>query len=231
MNRRWGLWFAGIFVIALLALLPIRLAIAGIADAGFTARQAAGTIWYGRIGELMVKGRRLGTFEAAVDPFSLVAGTARIRFNRMDDPQGILTGTLLSGTADGVEGLNGRIGGNGLFGSIPLEAIDAKDLDVRFKGGRCAKAGGRLKAILATPIPGLGSTELAGSPRCEGERVRFNLTAPSGQGGLEFYVTAQGRYRAWLRIAGVAPDTGAALAAAGFRQGAEGLVMSAEGRW
>ena len=231
MNRRWALWVTVIFLIALIALLPIRLAIAGITDAGFTARQAAGTIWYGRIGELMVKGRRLGTFEAAVDPVALLFGTVRISFNRMDDPQGTLTGALLTGGPSGVEGLTGRVAANGLFSSIPLDAIDAQALDVRFEDGRCTKAGGRLKAVLATPIPGLASTELAGAPRCEGERVRFTLTAPSGQGGLEFYVTAQGRYRAWLRIGGVPPETGAALAAAGFRQGGEGLVLSAEGRW
>lgn len=231
MNPRWGLWFGGVFALAMFALLPIRLAVAGIADVGFTARQAAGTIWYGRIGELMYRDRRLGTFEAAVDPIALLTGTVRMTLNRMDDPQGPLTGVLRSGGSVGVDTLDGRIGAAGLFGSIPLDAIEAQALTVRFKDGRCVRADGRIKAILATPIPGLASTELAGAARCEGERIRFNLTAPSGQGGLEFYVTGQGQYRAWLRLASVPPETGAALAAAGFRQSGDGLIMSAEGRW
>lgn len=231
MSRRWALFVTAIFLVTLFAFFPIRIAIAGIADAGFTARQAAGTIWYGRVGELMFHDRRMGTFEAAVDPVALLGGSVRMRFNRMDDPQGLLSGTLLSGGRDGVEGLDGRIGAAGLFGSIPLEAIEAQSLDIVFDGQRCVRAGGRMKAIFAIPIPGLASTELAGTPQCEGSRVRFNLAAPSGRGALEFYVSANGQYRAWLKIGTPPADAAAALAASGFRPSADGLIMSAEGRW
>lgn len=231
MTRRWAMFVVAIFLVTLFAFIPIRIAIAGITDAGFTARQAAGTIWYGRIGELMFRDRRLGTFEAAVDPLPLLAGTIRMRFNRMDDPQGPLTGTFVLGGDDGVVGLDGRIGAAGLFGSIPLEAIEVQSLDILFDGDRCVRARGRMKAILATPIPGLASTELAGSPQCEGTRVRLTLDAPSGRGGLEFYVAAHGQYRAWLRIGAPPPDAVGALTAAGFKQGADGMMMSAEGQW
>lgn len=231
MSRRWALLVAAVFFIALLAFFPIRIAVAGIAEAGFTARQAAGTVWYGRIGELMLRGRRLGTFEVEVDPVALLGGATRMRFSRMDDPQGLLSGTLLSGGRDGVEGLDGRIGAAGLLGSIPLEALEAQSLDIVFDGQRCVRAGGRLKAIFAFPIPGLASTELAGAPQCEGSRVRFTLAAPSGRGGLEFYVSADGRYRAWLKIGTAQADATAALTASGFRPSGDGLIMSAEGRW
>lgn len=231
MNRRWALWFAGIFVVGLLALMPLRLAVAGIADQGFSARQVAGTIWYGRIGELMFRSRRLGTFEVAVEPVPLLVGTVRAHFNRMDDPDGQLEGLLLRGGSSGVRGLDGRIAIAGLLGDLPVELFEAVDLTLVMSGGRCVAASGQARVTLAAPLPGIGATQLRGTLRCEGQRVRFRLADPSGQAALEFYLQGDGRYRAWLRIAGAPPETLADLALAGFRPTAEGLTMSAQGQW
>jgi len=84
MSRRLIFWFAGIFALGLLVLLPMRTVLGRLADQGFTARQVAGTIWYGRIGELTYHGRRLGTFEAAVDPLALLTGALKLNFHRLD---------------------------------------------------------------------------------------------------------------------------------------------------
>lgn len=231
MNRRWALWFAAILLIGLLALFPLRIAIAGVVEQGLTARQVAGTIWYGRIGELMFRGRRLGTFEVTVEPFPLLVGAVRARFNRMDDPNGQLEGVLLSGGASGVRGLDGRIAMAGMLGDIPVELFEATDLTLVMDDGRCVDASGQARVTLAIPVAGVGAAQLTGTLRCEGRRVRFRLADPSGQMSLEFYLQGDGRYRAWLRLAGAQPDVIADLALAGFRPSAEGLAISAQGQW
>ncbi|HYI42845.1 MAG TPA: hypothetical protein VD768_04400 [Sphingomicrobium sp.] len=57
MRRPWVPWLSGILAIALVGLFPLRVAL-GSSDLeriGFTARQVAGTIWYGRIGSLNLR--------------------------------------------------------------------------------------------------------------------------------------------------------------------------------
>lgn len=231
MSRRWTAWLGGIFLIGLVALIPLRLSLAGIAEYGFTARQVAGTIWYGRIGELMWHGRRLGTFEVRVEPLPLLFGGLRARFDRMDDPSGQLTGLLLLGGSRGVRGLDGRVAGAGLLGDLPIEHFEARDFSLVFAGGRCAEAAGMARIQLAAPMAALGAGQLSGTLRCEGRRVRFRLSDPAGQASLEFYLQADGRFRAWLRLLGTPPELAADLARAGFQPSAGGLVLSAQGEW
>lgn len=231
MNWRWATWFGGILLIGLLALFPLRIAIAGMADHGFTARQAAGTIWYGRIGELMLHHRRLGTFEVTVEPLPLLVGSQHIRLNRMDDPDGRLDGMLLFGRTVGVRDLNGKTGASGMFGDLPLETFEAQDIALAFRDGRCVEAEGLAKVLLSANLPGFNARQLSGTLRCEGERVRFRLADPQGAVSLEFYVRADGRYRAWLSVQGAAPQVAALLAGAGFRPGSGGMTLSSEGVW
>jgi general secretion pathway protein N len=230
MNRRLTFWFAGILALGLVALIPLRMALGGLADQGFTARQVAGTVWYGRIGELNFKSRRLGTFEVALDPLALLTGTVKLGFHRLDDPQGVLDGAVVSGANRGFRETSGRIAMAGLFGTLPLDAIEFDDVTVLFKGQNCAKAAGRVTVLLAAPLPGVDGVVLRGSPRCENRRVRFVLSTPSLSGKLEFYVRSSGDYRAWFHVRGAQPDQAASLMAAGFSQSSEGLMVSVDGK-
>lgn len=231
MRWRWAAWFAGILLLGLIALFPLRFALGPIEDRGFTARQVAGTIWYGRIGELMIREKRLGTFEVRVAPLPLLVGSSQVRFSRMGDPDGPLEGVLSYGASNGVRDLTGRIAAAGLLGALPIESIESTDVTLLFRDGRCAAASGQLRVTLAIPIPGDFARQLSGTLRCERERVRVRLADPSGVVSLEFYVTAEGRYRAWLRLAGVPPALSAGLALFGFNPSPEGLAMSVDGRW
>ena len=231
MRWRWAAWFGGILLLALIALLPLRFALGPLAERGFTARQVAGTIWYGRIGELMLRERRLGTFEVRVAPLPLLVGSSQIRFSRMGDPDGPLDGILSYGASKGVRDLAGRIAAAGMFDGLPIESIEPDDVTLLFRDGRCAEASGQLRVTLAIPIPGDLARQLSGTLRCEGERARFRLADPSGIVSLEFYITAKGRYRAWLRVAGASPALSAGLATFGFNASPEGLAMSVDGRW
>lgn len=230
MNRRLILWFAGILALGLVALIPLRMALGGVVDQGFTARQVAGTIWYGRIGELNFKSRRLGTFEVALEPLALLTGSVKLGFHRLDDPQGVLDGALVSGATRGFRDTSGRISVAGLFGTLPLDTIEFDKVSVLFKGQNCSKAAGRVTVLLAAPVAGVDGVVLRGSPRCENKRVRFVLSTPSLAGKFEFYVRSSGDYRAWFHVRGAQPDQAASLMAAGFSQSAEGLMVSVDGK-
>ncbi|MES2905277.1 MAG: type II secretion system protein N [Pseudomonadota bacterium] len=230
MTRRLILLFAGIVAISLLAFVPLRTAVGRIAEQGFTARQVAGTIWHGRIGELNFGTRRLGTFEVAVEPLALLAGGVKMNFHRLGDPQGSLNGTLVSGGERGLRDTTGRIGATGLFGALPVDAVQLDDVTLLFRGQECSAASGRVTVLLAAPIPGVDGVSLRGSVRCENRRVRFTLATLSGSGKLDFYVRSTGDYRAWFHVRGAQPDQAAILAAAGFTPSADGLMMSVDGK-
>ena len=229
MTRRWTLWFVTLLMLSLFALVPLRIAVGRLVDQGFTARQVAGTIWYGRIGELSLGRRRLGTFEVRLDPGPLLLGAVQLDFNRMDDPNGALDGTLVAGSARGIRSTSGRLAVAGLAGLLPLDTLQLDAVTILFRGGQCAAASGRISLLIAAPLPGLGGAQFQGAPRCEGERVRFVLAGPAGA-EVEFFVRANGELRAWLRLPPTDPAAAAALSAAGFRESAQGWMLSAESR-
>ena len=230
-NWRWMAWTGGIFLIALIALLPLRAVAGGLAERGFSARHIAGTIWYGRIDELMFKGRRVGTLDVQVEPLALLLGATRLRFSRIGDPDGELRGTLLLAGRQGVRGLSGRLAAAGMLGDLPLATFDFEELTLLFRGGRCVEAKGQIAVQSPLVVPGQPAPRLSGRLRCEGERVRARLSDPAGALSLEFYVGGNGRYRGWLTARGMAGDTIGQLEQAGFRPSATGMVLSTAGEW
>lgn len=230
MSRRWIYWFAGMLALGLIALLPLRIAMGRFEAMGFTARQVAGSIWYGRIGELSLRNHRIGTFEVALAPLALLTGAVKLDFRRLDDPQGVLDGALVAGASRGMRDTTGRIAAAGLFGALPIEAIELEDATLLFKGQRCARATGKARVLIASSLPGVDGVAFAGSPRCEGERIRFMLSTPSGAGRLDFYVRSSGEYRGWLHVRGADPSNASALAGAGFAASPEGMMLSVDGK-
>lgn len=233
MPRRWLVWTAGILALALVCLFPLRVALAmsDLERIGFTARQVAGTIWYGRIGELNLRSQPLGTFEVRLDPLALLFGTVAMRFDRLDDPDGVLQGQLIAGMSRGVKDGNGRIAVGEMFAPLPIEAIDLQQVTVLFRRGACIRSSGRITPIIASPIPGLSfGSGLTGSLQCDGNRARIVLVSPGGGERIEFYVNSQGAYRAWMTVREAAPEASVALALFGFRPSPEGLTLSVRGR-
>lgn len=230
MTRRWTIWVIGLFLIGLLLFLPLKTMIGRLADHGFTARQVAGTIWYGRIGELHLQGQRLGTFEVELSPLALLTGSVAMAFSRMGDPEGPLTGSLISGTRRGVRGTSGRVAVGGMFSSLPLDAIQFDDVTILFRDGDCVEARGRLTAF-AGVLPGTATGNgLTGTARCESSRVRLTMTSASGDQKVELLVRPDGGYRGWITVRDLAPEVGAALATAGFKPSSEGMMLSVDGR-
>ncbi|MFP5328526.1 MAG: type II secretion system protein N [Alphaproteobacteria bacterium] len=233
MNVRWAIWTIGIAALALVALFPLRLALAwsDFERIGFAARQVAGTIWYGRIGDLQLRSQPVGTLEVTLDPVALLVGSISMKFSRLDSPEGPLTGQLVVGRKRGIRSTSGRIPVGEIFTPIPVGAVELTDVTVLFRNGQCAEAGGRIAPILAAPIPGLQiNPGLSGAVECEGERARVRMESASGAERIEFYVRDSGDYRAWMTIRSSDPVMNSGLALFGFRPSADGLRLSVDGR-
>lgn len=233
MTKRWMIWVGAILLIALIALFPLRVAL-GISDLermGFTARQVAGTIWYGRIGELHLRSQPLGTFEGKLDPTALLLGNVSMRINRMDSPDGVLTGQLIAGFRRGLKDADGRVTVGAMFAPLPVEALELKGATLLFRNGRCAEAGGSVTPLIALPAPGLNlGLDFTGTLECNGDRVRVRSRSASGKEMFEFQADADGGYRAQISVSGATPQAAAALSLLGFRQSARGLTLSTQGR-
>lgn len=228
---RWLLWTSGIGLLALAILLPLRVALdlAGLDRLGFTARQVAGTIWYGRIGNLTLRSQDLGTFDVSVGPTALLLARLDMRFRRLDELHGALTGSVRSGWGvRGIEKLTGSITASQLFAPLPVARLDFQDTTILFRGGTCRTAEGTIVARLAVPASLAAiAGDFRGPVTCEGERVRAQLSSVSGRERIEFTVAASGRYRAWISVRRADLATATALRIAGFRDSPDGLSLSA----
>lgn len=233
MRWRWAIWFAGIAILAAIVLFPLRLAIS-LSDferIGFSARQVAGTIWYGRIGELHLKSQPLGTLEVSLNPMPLLIGNVSMRFNRMDSPDGPLAGTLVAGSRRGVVDATGRVALGDIFGRLPLAALELENVTVLFRNGRCVEAGGRIRPILSAPLPGITlDPGIAGTVGCDGDRASVRMRSPSGAETIGFTVGASGNYRAWISLRISRPDLAGALSIFGFRPSPQGMTLTVDGR-
>jgi general secretion pathway protein N len=234
MNWRWAVWTVGIGLIALLLLLPLRVALsaADLQQLGMSARQVGGTIWQGRIGELMLGRQLLGTFDVRLDPGALLLGRIAMPFERLDQVQGPLTGVLRAGgSLTGVERLNGAISAANLLGGAPIDALIFTDTTILFEGDRCAEARGRIAANLAVRFGPLALDRgFAGTVTCEGDRIRARLASQAGTEQVEFFVNASGRVRGWITIRSPLPGLDTLLSTYGFRTGSGGLTLPFETR-
>jgi len=233
MNWRWLAWLLGIALLALLALFPLRIALdaTDVTRAGLTARQVAGTIWYGRLGDLHLGNRPLGTFEVALNPAALLVGRASMKFQRMDGIDGPLDGKLLVGARRGVMGVSGRVAVGDVFAPLPIESLQFKDFTLLFRDGLCVEAGGEVTPVIAIPVLGIEfGSGLRGVMECDGERARVTMASPSGRERVEFYVRSSGAYRGWMSVRDAPPDAAIALSLFGFKPSPQGVTLTVDGQ-
>jgi len=233
MSRRWLAVVAGLLVLAVIALFPLRLAL-GLSDMesiGFTARQVEGTIWSGRIGELHMRSQPLGAMNVALDPFALLLGNFSMGFRRLDNPDGPLEGRLVTGLSRGLIDTSGRIAVADMFAPLPVAALELDKVTVKFRDGQCDEASGQVRPIIAAPIPGVTfDPGMAGVVECDGQRARVRMATPSGAERLEFYVQESGQYRGWMSVRNSRPDVAGALSIFGFRPSPQGMTLTVDGR-
>lgn len=233
LRPRWVAWTAGIAGLAVVGLFPLRIAL-GLSDLprmGFTARQVAGTIWYGRIGELHMRSQPIGTLEVALDPFALLLGNVSMSFNRLDSPDGPLEGKLVAGFRRGVVGTSGRLAVGEMFAPLPIAALELSEVTALFRNGRCVRAGGQVRPIISAPIPGVTfDAGVVGTLECDGERARVVMESASKGERIDFYVRESGDYRGWMSIRSNRPEVNGALGLFGFKPSPQGMTLTVDGR-
>jgi general secretion pathway protein N len=230
-----GLFFLCAFLVALIAMLPLRLALDWLAlDAtGFSARRASGSLWRGALREVRVGAAPIGDLRARLDPLPLLAGRARVRFDRLQgsDAAPPLQGSVsVSRHSLGADNVTANLPLGTAFAPLPITSLDLGDVSVRFRDGLCDHADGLVKAQVAGDVGGISLPGgLTGNARCEGGALMLPLASPGGAEMLSLAIQEGGRYRAELlvRPGDVAART--RLLATGFTPIGDRLRLAIEG--
>lgn len=223
--------FLAMFAIAVIALLPMRLALgwAGLDAQGFTAREVRGSLWSGRLVEARFGDIALGDLKAGVSPLALLIGRARI---------------ALSGAGEGLSGVveigrsraailnaTGPLSPGSAFAPLPVTALNLDDVSVRFVDGACEGADGRVRASLSgswqgQALPGA----LSGTARCDAGALLLPLSSGAGE-GVALRLWPDGRYRAELTLVPTDPLVAGRLDAGGFVANGAARTLAVEGRF
>jgi general secretion pathway protein N len=234
MKWRWAFLSAGLALLAAMLLLPLRVALsaADLQRAGMSARQLGGTVWRGRIEELMLGRQLLGTFGVRLEPGALLLGRVAMPFERLDGDHGPLTGMLRAGgSVTGVERLSGSLPTSNLFGPAPIDALTFDQATILFEGERCSRASGQVAANLAVRLGPLAFDRgFSGPIACAGDRVRARLVSDGGTEQIEFFLSASGQLRGAVTIRSPLPGFDALLLTYGFETSPGGLVLPFETR-
>lgn len=233
LSRRAKLGLLGAFVLGLVAFFPLRLAIGlfGLEGQGVSARAVQGSLWYGRIDQLMVGDVSVGTVHAGLSPIQLLVGRARLDLGRKaglpDDIEGALT---VGFGRIGLDDVTGNIPVGAALAPLPISGITFTDMSAYFSGGACGHAEGRVKAAIAGELPGLNLSQgLSGDVRCDGSSILLPLVSQSGLEKLNLRIKADGHYTAEMRVTSSDPALGQGLGAMGFQQAGDGYILRIDG--
>jgi len=211
-SRSMWLGVVGIFVLAMLVLLPLRMALVSIP--GIAAREVQGFAWSGDIKDLRAGPLQFDHVKAGVNPLSLLIARPRI-WLRAGDTQPPFAARLGTGWGETtVFDVNGSVAfRNGLSG-LPVTSIAFRGFGATFRDGRCIAAYGAVR--LAMPGPGGGPLWLAGPARCKAGALLLALQGLGGMERLDLRLAGDGRWTADLTFADLPPEASAALAEKGF---------------
>jgi general secretion pathway protein N len=228
--------FLAMFACAMLAFLPLRLALgwSGIDTQGFTAREATGSLWSGRLLEARFGDLALGDLDAGVSPLALLIGRARIALEgQAADPAQRLRGSVeLARGRSAVLGASGTLSPGAAFAPLPVTALALDDVTIRFVDGACQQADGRVRAdmagnFLGQPLPGT----VSGAARCDAGALLLPLTSVAGGEGVALRLWPDGRYRAELTVVPSDPAVAARLDTSGFVANGASRMLAVEGRF
>lgn len=230
------LFFLSAFFIALLALLPMRLALDwfGLGNRGFAAREVQGSVWYGALKETQFGSVGLGDLHAGLRGLPLLIGRARIAMDRdegtpEDEFQGAAT---ITRNSFGFDDVDGRLQLAGALGSLPLTQVDLGDVTARFEEGLCVEAAGTVRAAVSGDIAGIALPGgLTGTARCDAGALLLPLVSQSSMESLELRLFGDGRYEATVLLRSTDPTVGDRMRGAGFAVTANGFAMTVNGRF
>jgi general secretion pathway protein N len=193
--------FLGAFAFALVALLPLRLAADwfGLADRGFAARAATGSVWLGAFREAQFGPVPVGDVTARLNGLPLLIGRARVSLSREGDSDPLHGAVTLSRHGFGIDDATGRVPAGALFAPLPVVGLELDDVSFGFANGQCARAEGNVRAAVAGEINGVAlPSGFSGAISCAGDAVALPLASQTGIERLVLRLYADGRHRADL---------------------------------
>lgn len=232
MPLRRTAFFLAVFAFALVALIPLRVAIGwfGADGRGLAAREASGSIWLGVLKEAQFGPVPLGDVEARLNLLPLFLGRARLSLAR-DEADGRFDGAVsVSRHSFGLDDLNGQLRVGALFAPLPIASLDLDEVSAHFSGGQCESARGRVRAGLSGEVAGIAfPSGLSGNARCAEGALMVALASQSGMEQLNLSIRADGRYRIDLVVRSGDPALAGRLTAAGFAPARGGFVRRLDG--
>ena len=231
-SRRTRIGIVLLFVLGLILFMPMRIALglSGLERLGVAAREVRGTLWSGRMDELMLGTMPVGTVNAALSPVQLLMGRARFdiwRRQGADDLSGALT---VGFGRVGIDDVTGTVPLGRSFAPLPIASLAMEDVTAYFTGDRCGHAEGRVRAQMAGQFPGLNLTQgLSGVASCDGEALLLPLVSQSGLEKINLRIWRSGRYVAEMRVETADAALGDALAKAGFAGTGGARVLTVKG--
>ena len=225
-------FFLAAFAFAVVALIPLRVAVGWFGGEGLAAREAEGSIWLGVLKEAQLGPVPLGDVRARLNILPLLIGRARLSLSR-DEPDGHFEGAVsVSRHSFGLEDMTGQFRTGTLFAPVQISALDLDDVSVHFDNGQCESAEGRVRATASGEIAGISVPNgLAGDARCAEGALLLPLTGQAGLGQLNLSIRADGAYRIDLIVRQADPTLVPRLTAAGFQPSAEGYSRRIEGHF
>jgi general secretion pathway protein N len=233
LSRRKRLALLAALLLGFLLFLPMRVALglAGLERLGVAAREVRGTVWSGRIDQLMLGDMPLGAVRAGLSPLSLLVGRARFDIDRTkglpDDVRGALT---VGFGRIGVDDVTGAVPLGRSFAPLPVGSLIFEDVSGYFSGDRCGHAEGRVRARMSGQFPGLNLSQgLSGVVACDGDALLLPLVSQSGLEKVNLRIWRSGRYIAEMRVETADPALATALGQAGFASAGNAQLLKVEG--
>lgn len=220
-------------LIALVVMFPLRVALgAANGEGSLAAREVAGTVWDGQVGDIKAASLPLGNLNVALRPLPLFTGTAEFALNRPAMPgQSQFHAYARGGEAwAALRDANGELPLSGAMSPLPVRSLTFADFAVELREGRCVAASG----TLGLTIPALGptlpaETIMSGPARCEGDALYVPMKGPSGTENLVFWLEPNGKWRADLVLTGLPVEVSTPLLDMGFTGRPDGIGLSANG--
>jgi general secretion pathway protein N len=220
-TTRAKIMLAVILIVGLLVTWPLRAAfsIFGLKDMGVAARSLRGPIWWGGAEELQIRGVQIGTVDVFLNPLQLLIGRVRIDIARRIGAPNDISGAITIGFGGrGIDDVTGALALAAPLAPLPVSRVEFEGLSIRFSGGQCMEAQGRVRARVPALISGLSlANGLSGEVRCAGDAVELPLVSQSGLEQLTMRIAEDGSYQATMRVRTTDPLLAAALGANGFR--------------
>ena len=209
-----------LFSFGLILFMPMRtaLGLTGLERVGVAARDVRGSIWSGRIDQLMLGTMPVGSVRAALSPISLLMARVRIDIWRQDGGAADLSGALTAGVGRiGIDDVTGTVPLGRSFAPLPIGSLIMEDVTAYFSGDRCGHAEGRVRAQMVGQFPGLNLSQgLSGAVSCDGDALLLPLVSQSGLEKVNLRIWRSGRYIAEMRVETADAGLTDALAKAGF---------------